>query len=242
MSDVNLLEKSSTAPDSGFKGEANGSSKSFAAKKLNEKYDLPDIYDILIDKPLPKLNSSYAKAFEVIDKKQKGFLYALILPNTLPIRFSTLQKLRKIFHISMSNIIDAGFTEAGQGKYGNFAIVCERPLGIQLAEYIKTVAREIKEDGTKDYFLSEDFIAKKIVEPINDILKTLEAEDLSHGNINHNNIFIDTADENNIKIKLLEPVSQPCGLSQLYQSETIHRAQATPLGKGESTIKDDYFA
>ena len=241
MADVKTLEKAPQKSESDFKADANAMTRNLAAKKLNENYNLPDIYEILIDKPLPKLSSNYAKAFEVVDKKQKGYLYAVILPNTLPIRFSTLQKLKKIFHMNMSNIIDAGFTNAAEGKYGNFAIVCERPLGSQLTDFIKTVERETKEDGTKDYFLSEEFITKKIVEPINDILKTLAEEELSHGNINPNNIFVDTTDDN-VRIKLLEPVSEPCGLSQFHQCETIHRAQAIPLGKGENTIKDDYFA
>jgi hypothetical protein len=41
---------------------------------------------------------------------------------------------------------------------------------------------------------------------------------------------------------LLESVSEPCGLSQFHQYETINRAQASPLGKGESRIVDDYFS
>jgi hypothetical protein len=123
MIDTNVLDKQQAgAADFEEKSAVN---RGLAAKKLNEKYNLPDVYEILTDKPIEKLNSSFAKAFEVVDKKQKGYLYALMLPNNLPIRFSTLQKLRKIFHLSMSNIIDAVFTEAGQGKYGNFAIICE---------------------------------------------------------------------------------------------------------------------
>jgi hypothetical protein len=233
--DADAAEKSifGNGPDTG--------EKSAAAKKLNEKYNLPSTYEILIGKPLPELNSSYAKAFEVLDTKQKGFLYALILPNNLPIRFSTLQRLRKVFHNSLANIIDAGFTDVDGGKFGNFAIVCERPIGLPLDKFIATQERGEREDGSTDYFLAESVITSKIVEPINDLLKTLNEEGLSHGSINHSKIFVED-DEGVPKIKLLEPVSEPCGLSQYHQYETIHRAQATPLGKGENTIVDDYFA
>lgn len=245
MADLDVMEKSAQKQgnenDSAFESDGLSIPKTATAKNLNKKYNLPDVYEIHTDRPLPALNSSYAKAFEVTDKKNKGHLYALILPNNLPIRFSTLQNLRKIFHSSLSNIVDAGFTEVGGGKFGNFAVICERPQGMPLDEYITTQERGEREDGSKDYFLSEVFIAKSIVEPINDILKTLSEEGLSHGNINHKRIFVEDSD-GVVKIKLLEPVSEPCGLSQYHQYEPIHRAQATPLGKGENISNDDYFS
>ncbi len=247
MTEADLLEKGTitgentdTMVGSGTpQGKQNLSSPS--TKKMNDKHNLPSTYEIVVAKPLTELNSSYAKAFEVIDKKQKGYLYALILPNSLPIRFSTLQKLKNLFHQSLSNIIEAGFTEVAGGKHGNFAIICERPQGESLEAYIDTAERVEKEDGSKGYFLEEDFIAKKIVEPLNDLLKTFRDEDLSHGNINHKKIYIHN-DDNVIKMKILESVSEPCGLSQFNQYETISRAQASPLGRGENTINDDYFA
>ena len=74
MSDVKTLDKTGQKGESDFKADAGAMTRGLAAKKLNENYNLPDIYDIIIDSPLPKLSSSYAKAFEVIDKKQKGYL------------------------------------------------------------------------------------------------------------------------------------------------------------------------
>lgn len=210
-------------------------------KKVTEKYRLSEHYDILTDKPLPQFNSAVAKAFEVTDRKNKQYLFAVILPNNLPIRFGALQKLKKIFHPNFCNIVDAGFVDIAQGKFGNFAILCERPQGVPLKDYIPSLERAVREDGTKDYFLPEQFIAQKIVEPINEILKLFKDDGLSYGCLNHDKIYIETID-GAVRAKLLEPLSEPCGLSQLLQYETISRAQTIPIGKGESKIEDDYFA
>lgn len=210
-----------------------------------DKYSLPSTYSIKLEEPIPKLDSATAKAFEVTDSSQKASkLYALLLPNNLPIRFSNLQKMKSIFHESISNIVDAGFTEVGGGKYGNFAIICEHPPGTTLAEYIidaSKIEKPENNENANEYLLDDDFITRQIVEPLNDVLKALAEQNISHGRINHESIYIYES-EGVAKIKLLEAVSEPCGLSQPHQYETIARAQAMPLGKGEANAKSDYFA
>ena len=212
------------------------------ANVVMEQYNLPENYKILTDTPILELNSSYGKAFDVSDTNQGGDYYAIILPNSIPIRFETIQKLKNVYHGNFCNVVDSGFVDVGGGKYGNFAVIVEKPLGKSLSSFLQQLRKDKPELAKREAYFDEDFIANDIISPLIEVMKILAENDVSHGLININNIFIESTTLNRAKLTLKEPVSEPCGLSQYYQYETIHRAQSIPLGKGEAINQDDYFA
>ena len=212
--------------------------------KMLEKFNLPDNFQINIDVPLPALKTEIGNAFEVSDGANKNKAYALILPNTTPIRFETIQRLKECYNQNLCNIMDYGFSDAGAGKYGSYVVIVERPLGKTLAEHVKEMVDNgnFPYGGSPDATFSESFITNEIIEPLNEILKLFEEKGISHGAINQDNIYLQELLPGKAKMMLKESISEPCGYSQFFQYETIERAQAVKLGKGESDISADYFA
>ena len=218
---------------SGEGGEAANSRGSEVIKK----YNLSDRFTILTDNPIKELTTSFSRSFEVRDSKQKQNVYAIILPNSLPIRFKVVQQLKQFASPNFCNVIDSGFSDVARGEFGTYSVIVEKPRGQKLADYISKAKNNIGEVKPPERMVvSEDFIATEIVAPINEVLKQFAENEISHGRINHENIYIDG------QTVLGECISEPCGYSQPHQFEPIERAQAIPLGKGNSTISSDYFA
>lgn len=206
-------------------------------KKLN----LSDRFSIHTESPIKELTNLTSRAFEVRDGKQKQDVYALILQNSLPIRFKAVQQLQQFFSPNFTNIIDSGFTDVARGEFGTYSVILEKPRGTKLSEYLaglKATVGEVKPPNK--ILMSEDFITNEIVAPINEVLKLFAENDVFHGRINHENIFINPAVAGSLHLG--ECISEPCGFSQIAQYESVERAQSMPLGKGNSTIANDYFA
>lgn len=212
------------------------------AAMMTEQYNLPDNYKILVNSPLAELDSPYGRAFDVSDSNQGGSYYAVILPNSVPIRFAVIQKLKSIYQIGFCNIVDSGFVDISNGQFGNFAVIVERPMGATLNTLIEETKKTRPEIAKKEWYFDDDFITHKIVKPIVDVIKAFQDNGVSHGLINIDNVYYQPLEGGLGKIYLKEPVSEPCGFSQKHQYEPMHRAQAMLLGKGEATIKDDFFA
>lgn len=209
--------------------------------EMIKKYNLSDRFTILTDRPIKELGTTFARAFEVKDTKQKQDIYSVILPNSLPIRFRVVQQLRQFFSPNFLNIIDSGFTDVARGEFGTYSIVLEKPRGTRLGDYVARLKDSIGEISPPNKIvLNEDFISTEIVAPINELLKLFADNDISHGRINHETIFLNPAEPGSLKVG--ECISEPCGYSQLHQYEPIERAQAMPLGKGNSTVSNDYFS
>ncbi len=207
-----------------------------------KKMNLSDRFTIQTDSPLKDLSTATARAFEVRDGKQKQDVYALILQNSLPIRFKTVQQLRQFFSPNFTNIIDSGFTDVARGEFGTYSVILEKPRGTRLSEYLaglkSTMGGDIKPPNK--ILLSEDFITTEIVAPINEVLKMFADNDISHGHLHHENVFLNPSVAGSLHLG--ECVAEPCGFSQPHQYEVVERAQSMPLGKGNSTIPNDYFA
>ena len=206
-----------------------------------KKYNLPDRFTILPDRVIKDLSSVFAKAFEVRDLKQKEDLYAIILPNTIPIRFRTVQQLKMFFSPNFANVLESGFTDFARGEHGSFAAILEKPRGRKLSDVLSELKETVGElKPPLKLLLPEEFIATEIVGPINEVLKLFNEVGVCHGKINHENVYIGSFEEP--KVMLGECISEPCGFAQYSQYETTDRAQAMPLGKGNSSIAADYFS
>lgn len=218
---------------------ANSHNRTPEVKKLN----LPPRYVIQTDRPLPQFSSSFARAFEVNDAKNKENIYALVLPSSIPIRFQTIQLLKTAFHQNFMNVVEAGLTDVAGGQFGNYAVILEKPKGKKLSDWMKSARNTQNKDTANREFksiLNEDFVTQEIIAPINEVLKTMAESNLSHGRINHDNVYFESLTE--AHTVLGECISEPCGYSQPVHYETIERAQSMALGKGDADIKDDYFA
>ena len=209
-----------------------------------KKFNLPNRFNIHVDKAIPQLSGNFSRAFEVNDSGQKQDIYALIFPSNVPIRFHVIQQLKSVFNHSFTNVVETGLTDVAGGQYGNYAVILERPKGRKISEFLKELKAQRKDEHSSSSeiksLLSEAFITQEVVHPINEILRTLSESNVSHGRINHDNVFITGLEDS--KTMLGECISEPCGYSQPFHYETIDRAQSMPLGKGNSTLKHDYFA
>ena len=208
-----------------------------------KKFNLPSRFSIHVDKPIPQFSGSFSKAFEVNDSKVKEDFYALIFPSNVPIRFQVIQQLKGAFNHNFANITETGLTDVAGGQFGNYAVIIERPKGRRLSEYVRAAKEGKKEEPQSSEIrslLQEDFILNAVVNPINEVLRTLLESNIPHGRINHDNYYLSEVEEN--KSMLGECISEPCGYSQPIHYETIDRAQSMPLGKGNCTVKNDYFA
>ncbi len=225
-------------------GSDYGDGDSVATTRMGEsvkKFNLPERYTIYPDRPVREFTGIFSKAFEVRDAKQKEGIYASIISNILPIRFSSIQKARQFFHPNFSNVADSGFTDVARGEIGSFAIICEKPRGVPLSAILEEHKKNFGEVKLPQRpLLNEDFIASEIVSPINEVLKLFMENEIVHGRINHDTVFITSLDAPGLV--LAESFSEPCGYSQYASYEDIHRAQAMPLGKGAGTLQNDYFA
>jgi hypothetical protein len=86
-----------------------------------------------------------------------------------------------------------------------------------------------------------DEILERVVLPIISTLQRLQQRDLTHGNIRASNLY--SEDGTNLgTIKLGECLSTPASFHQPAVYEPIERAMASPLGRGEGTIRDDLYA
>lgn len=216
-----------------------------------ERFNLPDSYRVVIESPIPDLDNTNSRAFEVEDASHKTEAYATVLPNDVPIRFDSIKKLKEFYNSNFCNLIDEGFVSLNTSEFGNYAIIFEKPKGRSIASYMldfqKEEERKAKEQASetakvKESFMTEDFLARNIIEPLNEVLRGFSERGLGHGAINQDSIFVDSITNAEAKLCLKEGVSEISGLSQYHQYETIPRAMCNPLGKGEGRIEDDYFA
>ena len=221
--------------------DSNSSSLNSRANEIIRKFNLPDRYTILPDMPIRELGGGFAKAFEVRDAKQKEDIYGTILQNSIPIRFAAIQKAKNFFHPNNCNVVDSGFADVARGEYGSYAVIYDKPKGIKLSQFVeRKIALGEEFDPPLKLLISEEFVAAQIVHPINEVLKLYAENELCHGRINVNNVFL-TGQEDG-KLMVGECFSEPCGFSQPHQYETVDRAQSMPLGKGLGTLSSDYFA
>lgn len=189
-------------------------------------------YKIEVDKPLPSLDSHFAKAYEVKDISDDGgessdSLYALILSRAYPIRLAEINKLMSENISGFTNILSAGVLPISSQKGRNYCVILQRPKGITLGQYIK-------EEGK----LSEHFVENQLVPALDRAIQVFQEKSVVHGRINVDNIYLDKG----AHITLGEGISEPCGFSQPQIYERLGRAFCLPIAKGVGDNNTDYYA
>lgn len=188
-------------------------------------YDvLEERYQIDLSKPLTRLNTKTAEAYEARDNQEPNRkLYALVCHNSTIPRLSTIRVLQATTHPCIMNLIAAGLVPLSQNSETRYVIIHEQPSGQTLAQFLE------KRPGMDEYY-----IISQILSPLAEAISHLQGLGLTHGRINPDNVYFTD------KAMLGECVSEPCGYSQPFYFETLERMQAYPAAKGSSNNPDFY--
>ncbi|MCI5049063.1 MAG: hypothetical protein MRY32_01850 [Rickettsiales bacterium] len=186
---------------------------------------IPEAYTIELDRPLPYLDSGFAKAYEASDLVNDARqIYALVCEIHTPVRTEAMKKMVGVTHPNMITLYEFAVIRISTLNENRLVLFLSRPEGTPLSELmVKTRFREQQ-------------IIKSILEPIYHVLEVLQENKLSHGRINPSNIFVGT------NITVGELYSEPPGYSQHHIYEPIERAVSDPIAKGEPTMKTDIFS
>jgi len=192
------------------------------------KDEVDGMFAINFKQELPQFNTAFGKAYSVTHKFGAGeAAYAITLDKKYPIRLAEINKLAAKTFDHMVNILAAQVVPSSASKGRVFAVIIERPSGITLAEYIN-----------KNGAVNPDYLTRTLIPAIGVIIAELQKMGITHGRINTNNIYLDEAG----KITVGECISEPCGYSQPIIYETLNRATAMPIGKGNGNETVDYNA
>lgn len=196
----------------------------------SEKIDnLFDRYQILASSPIPELNTGFSKAYEIEDRREElTNIYAAVLDSTIPARISDINALNGKTISNMCNIIDFAIVQVSSDNQFHMVLIIQKPKGKKLSELLL----EIKSPN-------EDFITKKVILPITNLIKTLNMQSIGIGRINHDNIYIGNSPEETV---IGDFISEPCGYSQYIVYETLERSANQPIGKGGIEKDADYYA
>lgn len=191
-----------------------------------EKDVLHDRFQILADKPLDK-GTLTPRAFEVFDRhSQQHHLYAMVLDNTLPYRFSALQAYQRIRHPALQPLVGHGpvfLSHLGEVRY---VMVFQKIHGKPLSEYFAQL---------RTY--SDRAFMQEIILPLTQLIELITAYEVTIGQLNTGTVYLQDG-----KLMVGEFISQPCGFEQSYFFEPIDRLMANPLGKGDGNASVDFFA
>jgi len=188
-------------------------------------------YTVQMDRPLPNLDSSLAKAYAATDLRaaSRG-LFALVCPLNLLPRIDVIPQLSRFRRIPLLTPVDAGSLMLPDMSGRRFVIVFERPTGERVMD---TADARIPP-------LRDDQVVRKIIKPLVPALKEMSNRFVAHRAIRADNLFYTDASRN--AVVLGECVSAPAGLSQSALYEPIDAAMALPMGRGPGRVSDDLYA
>lgn len=194
---------------------------------FERKNQLDGHYTIHIDRPIPELNTTLAKAYAVTDEKNSTReLYAMIGKDGVPVRQRAIKALLGLQHPNMVELVAAGRVELTSPQTIAYALVFTRPRGQTLTSFLREKAK-----GLPERTVIADMIA-----PINQVLLAFREKEICHGRIHPDKIYIGE------RITVGECLSEPCGYSQPGIYEAPERITATPFGKGDGDNYSDVYS
>ncbi len=182
-------------------------------------------------KPLPKLDSPNAKAYQAEDRRDLSRqLFALICTPGLPVRINATQKLKASPGAGVLTLVDWDVQFWQEMDQRTVIIVYERPLGGRVVDQMKSGRGR----------LTEYDIPQKLVQPAIEGLRHLQTIGVTHRAITPHNFFY--MDEDCQEIVLGDCVTSPPGYDQPTMFEPLERAPAPPSGRGKGFSSDDMFS
>ncbi|AZL15333.1 protein kinase family protein [Rickettsiales endosymbiont of Stachyamoeba lipophora] len=189
-----------------------------------------DRFKIIPTQPIAELSNEFGKAYQVEDQKGEGKFYAFIYQNKAAHRYRAIKLLTEF---------KEGFTIIAP-KAAEILPVGEK-LRYQLCTIIpypdeqwQTIQQFIERNGV----ISEAIVVDKVFISLLRSIITYENLQLSHGFLNHKNIYINEFYE----IKFGECIKQPNGFFQSSLFEPIERMLLSPFAKAENDLSADFFA
>lgn len=178
-----------------------------------------DRYKVETKKPLQQFDSSMAKAYHVTDLQQNDSdsYYAAVIDKRYPARLTEINKLTQEKLPNFANVITSQILPLSLGKGEFFTVILQKPHGIRLIEFLAS-------NGP----INEDALVAKIIKPICNLIGFFEKENITHGNINLKNVYIDKSGI----VTLGECISQICGVSQAIIYEDVSRSSTSAFAKG----------
>jgi len=188
-------------------------------------------YYIDLQKDIPNHSTEHVKAYATgtSESNPSGFFTMLCNPLYTP-RTNVTEYYQKLANASLPKLIEFGRAIMPDGT-SVYCYIYQDNLGERL----------YKDDTDLALGWRTDEIIENLLIPITHSLKDLQQRDVTHGNIRITNLY-DGNDANFKKIRLGECLSAPSSFNQPAIYEPVGRAMASPIGRGEGTIKDDLYA
>lgn len=187
---------------------------------------IPDRFMIDMNQPLPQFDSHSAKAYMATCLFQSSRqVYALVCDPRSPYQMRTIEKMRGMQHASLLTLHDAQPVRLSQLDAVRLVLFLDKPMGARLSDLL-----------ANGKTFHENYVIEQFLTPIVEGLAVMAEQDIFHGRINPDHIFVDE------KVVLGECLSELPGLSQPALYEPVERALADPCGKGSATSKSDGYS
>lgn len=191
---------------------------------------LIDKYVIDLNTPVTDKTTPFAKVYRLqkISKVDEHDTFAVVFENHIVPRTEVIRCLFARNLPCMPPLLDTRVTFMTTTNLEHYCLVTEDARGTPISKLLD-----------QEEEISEAFIKHYILLPIIKLLKELEEQNIAHGNLNIDTLFLDEANH----LMVSECVSRLPGYSQDGHYETIDRAMIRPvIGKGEPKVSDDYYA
>lgn len=191
---------------------------------------LGDEIKIFPDRRLPHLDKRDVKAYEA-ETRSGGRAFALVCSDHMVIRADVVHKYTNVISSALPKLTGAGVVFWPPEAKEKYVMVYENTLGKPISS----------RSAGQNIGLKADFVLSTIMANLVDAISSLHDRGVAHGNICLSNIF-DGGSPNYESTMLGECLCAPDGYAQPILYETIERAFANPIAKGEVTFSDDIFA
>ncbi len=184
-------------------------------------------FKILLNNPLPQLDSAANRAYVVDDRRDPNTkLYAVISEPGTPFREELAQNLTARSAPGMVELHSHGLVKFGNADY-RYAFVFDRPS-----------ESHVYSDQMGP--LSEQEVLGKIVPRIIDTIVDMSTRRMTHRSIRADNLFY--MDEGKLGFVLGECVTMPPAALQPAVYEPLESANALPHGRGDAETMSDIYA
>lgn len=200
------------------------------SKVHGDKIIFNDSYEILLTHGISDFEHPYADVYEAVHKDNRSqSCLAYAIKGHYPARLDIIRYLVHRDIPGLINVKECGVTNWVDDTQ-RLVILTNKPVGSPL----------LARNAPKRTPIAEEVLRKSIIKPIFQALQVISHQGYFHGNVNGGNIFWSAQD--NSDAVLGECISCLPGAVQHPLYETIERAMADPVAKGESTSSDDVYA
>lgn len=188
--------------------------------------------EIIPDSPRPHLDSGSVHAYEVTGRgKYTGNYFALVCEMDLIPRTNSIQTYLNFTNPSLVKLVDSNVVFWPPAAEQRYVFIYEDNLGSPLLEKGSPQALGLK----------PEFIMDTVIKQMVSVLRDFRDKEFIHGNIRLSNIY-DGGIANFERIILGECLSAPVSHAQSCVYESVERAMADSVAKGQGSKEDDMYA